>query len=156
MLDPALGTEQRRAAKQLNFGEAYGLKSHQKGALSAALRGSAELWLPEGLGKGYAVGDFIDQVTAVRTVVGKSKIRKDACESLGDTPFPDYEDFYEALDDLVPVAAACAQRGGTLCWPAWADRRKRRSLHLIWVAKVAKIRLRDVKRLLKRTKRPSR
>lgn len=102
------------------------------------------------------VGDFIDQVAAVHTVVGKSKIRKDACESLGDTPFPDYEDFYEALDDLIPVAAACAQRGGTLCWPAWADRRKRRNLHLIWVAKVAKIRLRDVKRLLKRTKRPSR
>lgn len=99
------------------------------------------------------VGDFIDQVTAVYKA---TLVHKDACESLGDTPFPDYEDFYEALDDLVPVAAACAQRGGTLCWPAWADRRKRRNLHLVWVAKVAKIRLRDVKRLLKRTKRPSR
>lgn len=98
-----------------------------------------------------AVGDFLDQIADVRGIA-----RQDACDSFGDTPFPDYGDFYEQLEELVPVAAACAQRGGTLCWPAWADRRKRRNLHLIWVAKVAKVRLRDVKKLLKRTKRPSR
>ena len=97
------------------------------------------------------VGDFLDQVEDVRKVA-----RQDACSSMGDTHFPEYIDFLEQLEDIVPVASACAQRGGTLCWPAWADRRKRRNLHLIWVAKVAKIRLRDVKRLLKRTKRPSR
>jgi hypothetical protein len=97
------------------------------------------------------VGDFVDQVEDVRKV-----IHKDACNSMGDTHFPEYIDFLEQLEDLVPVASACARCGGTLCWPAWADRRKRRNQHLIWVAKVAGIRLRDVKRLLKRTRRPSR
>ena len=67
--------------------------------------------------------------------------------------FPEYIDLLERLDDLAPVAAACARCGGHLHWPADATTRRKKKAHVEWVAYAAKIRVRQVKSLLKNTGR---